>query len=409
MLDQLGDNEAESLLQASEAEQRSIESTNPLTKADYERAAHRWRKLARSFQFQGALERFIAFNRSRRNTPALVPDALLPERIERPQSVTEREDFLDRLARIAAATKLFSWNAALIGFASVAAATVVRILVGWSYARPGYVIFIPAILATGLLAGAPAALAVGITSILIVLWAFIPPYFEFRWLSPIDQVTLISILLSFIITICFAHYCRVVLLRLRQRERANNFLLKELEHRSNNTFAVVEAIVQRTLAHDPKSRDSVIGRLRSVRLANELLLGKSEPVTIKTLLTQEFAVYGDDRLVTSGPEFEIDPEDARHAILLFHELTTNAAKYGSLSQPNGRVLVNWEWNETSCALSWREVGGPAIARPCRTGFGTQLIRSSVQALSGTIDKKFGSNGLDCSMVLTFKPTHNSNK
>jgi two-component system, chemotaxis family, CheB/CheR fusion protein len=72
--------------------------------------------------------------------------------------------------------------------------------------------------------------------------------------------------------------------------------------------------------------------------------------------------------VTSGPEFEIDPEDARHAILLFHELATNAAKYGSLSHPRGRVFVNWEWNETACTLTWRGVGGPTIAPPTSMGF-----------------------------------------
>jgi two-component sensor histidine kinase len=75
-----------------------------------------------------------------------------------------------------------------------------------------------------------------------------------------------------------------------------------------------------------------------------------------------------DRLVTSGPEFEIDPEDARHAILLFHELATNAAKYGSLSHPRGRVFVNWEWNKTACTLTWRGVGGPTIAPPTSMGF-----------------------------------------
>jgi two-component sensor histidine kinase len=179
------------------------------------------------------------------------------------------------------------------------------------------------------------------------------------------------------------------LLRLRQRERANKLLTKELEHRSNNTFSIVEAIVQKTLAHDPQNRKSIIGRFRSVRHANDLLVGKkSEPVTIKALLMQEFAPFGEDRLVTSGPEFEVEPEDARHIILLFHELATNAAKYGSLSQSNGRVFVNWDWNGTASAIKWKEVGGPAIVAPTAMGFGTELIRACVQALSGTIDKKF---------------------
>ena len=149
--------------------------------------------------------------------------------------------------------------------------------------------------------------------------------------TPGEQHTVLFNAVPYLITVYFAYCCRVVLLRLRQRERANKLLTKELEHRSNNTFSIVEAIVQKTLANDPQNRKSIIGRFRSVRHANDLLVGKkSESVTIKALLKEEFAPYGEDQLVTSGPEFEVDPEDARHLILLFHELATNAAKYGSL-------------------------------------------------------------------------------
>jgi two-component sensor histidine kinase len=401
MLKRLREKESHCLLQASEAEQLAVVSPDPSAKADYERAADRWRKLVRSFEFQGVLDRFTALNKNRQSTPALVPD--VPLKPAELRSSIEPADFLDRLAQVAAGIKPYSWNAARIGFACLAAATLIRFIVGWSPPDLRFSIYLPAILATGLVAGVPAAVAVGIASILIVVWAFIPPYFEFKTFSPIEQLNIISNVVPYLLTICFAHYCRVVLLRLRQRERANKLLTKELEHRSNNTFSVVEAIVQRSLAHDPQSRKVIIGRFRSVRHANELLLGKNcEPITIKTLLKQEFAAYGEDRVVTSGPEFKIDPEDARHAILLFHELATNAAKYGSLSHPRGRVFVNWEWNETVCALTWREVGGPTIVAPTSMGFGTELIRACIQALSGTIDKKFAPTGLDCSLVLTFR-------
>jgi two-component system CheB/CheR fusion protein len=83
-------------------------------------------------------------------------------------------------------------------------------------------------------------------------------------------------------------------------------------------------------------------------------------------------------------------------------LTTNAAKYGALSEPKGQVFVNWAWNGTDCALTWKEAGAPATVVPSKMGFGTQLIRSCVQALSGTIDKKFAATGLDCSLVLSVK-------
>src|SRR5262245_54831095 len=396
MLNQISEKEAECLQRAAEAEQHAAAATNPATKADYERAALSWRKLARSYEFQGALGRFISFNRNRQKAASTV----LRKTTQPPSSaVVETEDYLDRLARVAASIKPYSWTAALIGVACLASATLIRFVAGWASSDLRFSMYLPAILAAGLLAGAPAAIAVGIASVLIVIWAFIPPYFEFKWFTAGEQLNIFFNVVPYLITVYFAYCCRVVLLRVRQRELANKLLTKELEHRSNNIFSVVETIVQKSLARDPRRTETIIGRFRSMRHANALLLGKkSGSVTIKTLLRQEFAPYGEGRLVTSGPEFEIEPEDARHLILLFHELVTNAAKYGSLSRPKGRVLVDWEWNGTAAALTWKEVGGPTIVTPTAMGFGTELIRACVQALSGTIDKKFGPAGVDCSLV-----------
>src|SRR5262249_61144478 len=94
--------------------------------------------------------------------------------------------------------------------------------------------------------------------------------------------------------------------------------------------------------------------------------------------------------------------DAGKLILLIRELEPHAAKYVSLSRPKGRVFVSWEWNGTASALRWKERGGPTITPPKAMGFGTQLIRTCVQALSGTIDKRFETAGLDCSLVLTLR-------
>lgn len=172
--------------------------------------------------------------------------------IQPPSSTAEEpEGFLDRLARIAASINPYSWSAALIGLACLASATLIRFVAGWASSDLRFSIYLPAILAAGLLAGAPAAIAVGITSILIVIWAFIPPYFEFKWFNPGEQLTVLFNAVPYLITVYFAYCCRVVLLRLRQRERANKLLTNELEHRSNNTFSIVEAIVQKTLANDP--------------------------------------------------------------------------------------------------------------------------------------------------------------
>ena len=101
-------------------------------------------------------------------------------------------------------------------------------------------------------------------------------------------------------------------------------------------------------------------------------------------------------------------ERRRHPILLallIHELTTNAAKYGALSSPSGRVRVAWNVAASRLALEWTEAGGPPAAEPARTGFGSTLLRSGVRQFQGTIERRFDPTGLYCafSFVIPREP------
>jgi two-component sensor histidine kinase len=161
--------------------------------------------------------------------------------------------------------------------------------------------------------------------------------------------------------------------------------------------------VQKTLAHDPESARTISGRLRSIQYANELVTGSTRCVTMKDLLLGEFAAYGEKRLQLLGPDFDIGPESARHLALLFHELATNAAKYGALSRPDGKVFVGWRWNGIKLKLTWKEQGGPTLTPLLnRQGFGSQLIDVSVKSLSGIIQPNFNPDGFTCSMHLRLR-------
>ncbi len=313
----------------------------------------------------------------------------------------EKIDFLDQLARISERIAPYSGAAFAIAIASLAVATALRFAGGWAESDLGFAMYLPAILAAGLLAGVPAATGATLASVLIVEWAFIPPYFQFKWgLAHGDQMAILWYVVSCLFTIYFAHCCRVVLKRLRRRELANKILAKELEHRGRNIFSVIEAILQKTLADDPERAPKILGRFRAIRYANELLTGgKDQPINIKTLLLQEFAPYGEDRLQTNGPEISIEPEAARHLILLFHELVTNAAKYGSLSNATGQVFVDWRRNGTGLTLTWKENGGPQIEPPSKHGFGSQLIDLCVKSLAGAMQANFSPSGFACSVTV----------
>ena len=313
----------------------------------------------------------------------------------------EKTDFFDQLARISDRVPSYSGVSVGIAVASLAIATALRVVGGWADSDLGFAIYLPAILATGLLTGVPAAIGAMLASVLIVEWTFMPPYFQFKWgLTHGDQIGILWYVVSCLFTIYFAYCCRIILKRLRRRELANQILAKELEHRGRNIFAIIEAMLQRTLADDPERVIKISGRLRSIRYANEMLTdGKDRPVNIKMLLSQEFSPYGEDRLTAHGPEINVEPETARHLVLLFHELVTNAAKYGSLSNAAGRVSVKWQRDGGSLELTWNESGGPKIEPPDKQGFGSQLIVLCVKSLSGTLHPNYSPDGFACSMTV----------
>lgn len=89
--------------------------------------------------------------------------------------------------------------------------------------------------------------------------------------------------------------------------------------------------------------------------------------------------------------------------MTLHELATNAAKYGALSQPGGHVLVRWTLAGVQAAaltIWWEERGGPEVAPPARLGYGSEVIRELVAyELGGTVDLVFARDGVRCSIEL----------
>ncbi len=310
----------------------------------------------------------------------------------------ETPDYLDRLASLSDRIKPLSAAALGVGVTWLGIATALQFAVGWSESDLRYAIFLPAILATSLLAGVPAAIGVMIASLVTVAWAFTPPYFAFKSMSSPELATVFWSLFSGLCVILFAQGCRTVLKRLRAHQLTNDILVTELAHRGRNIFAVVEVILQKTLSSDREQADALLGRLRAVRYANELLIGRRDlPINVMTLLLQEFAPYGEGQLKAQGPKIDVEPEAARHLVLLFHELVTNAAKHGALSSPTGLVTAEWKWKDQDLILNWKESGGPKVVPPLKEGFGSQLIAVCARALSGTVQSQFAPEGITCSI------------
>jgi two-component sensor histidine kinase len=259
--------------------------------------------------------------------------------------------------------------------------------------------YYPAVLAAGLLAGLPAGIIVTVSALLTGWWAFMPPQFTFFPLVWSQRLDLATYLFSSGCILFVTERYREALRELRKHEQERDLVTKELEHRSKNTYAVIDVIVQKTLEDDPDRANIISGRIRAVKFANELLdHTATHTVLLKTLLLHEFVPYGEAHFHAEGPDIELSADTARQLALVFHELVTNAAKYGALSRSGGRVLIAWNNEDGLVRLEWNEEGGPVVNPPKKHGFGSRIVTQSLKSVSGSIAPLFAPEGLRCSIT-----------
>jgi PAS domain S-box-containing protein len=195
----------------------------------------------------------------------------------------------------------------------------------------------------------------------------------------------------------------------KQAETHQNVLIAELDHRVKNLLARVGAIIvqtsQRRTTVDEFVR-ALRGRIQSMAAAHALLSkSRWSGVSLTHLVHHQLAPHATDANITiSGPEIMLTSAQTQALAMVIHELVTNAAKYGALSIPDGRVSVNWDraGADTSAVLTviWREFGGPPIKAQVRLGYGSNLIRDLIpHELGGAVDLTFPSDGACCKIEI----------
>jgi PAS domain S-box-containing protein len=206
--------------------------------------------------------------------------------------------------------------------------------------------------------------------------------------------------------------CMVMLTDITDRKRAEEHqqvLLAELSHRVKNTLASVQAIATQTLrgaASLEAFGTAFTGRLKALALAHGVLTqtGWSE-AELGELIRQSVAPYltsRTDSVRLSGPPTYLPPRQVVIVMLMIHELAVNAAKYGALSNDDGRVGIEWtiepHGEQRLLRLHWTESGGPTVRAPSRKGFGTTLIeRSIAHELDGRATLEYQPQGLACEL------------
>ena len=193
----------------------------------------------------------------------------------------------------------------------------------------------------------------------------------------------------------------------RRVEQHQELLLAELNHRVKNTLAIVLSIATQTLRHADSAeifRAGFEARIMALAEAHNLLTdGNWEGASLRAILERVLGPYraeGRQRyhLVTES-DVRLGPQTAVAMVMAYNELATNAAKFGALSSDSGSVNVAWSVDRGEkpprLRVTWEETGGPRVKEPCRSGFGSRLIRGLSHDASGKVDMKFLETGLVC--------------
>ncbi|QZH73744.1 MAG: CHASE domain-containing protein [Erythrobacter sp.] len=187
-----------------------------------------------------------------------------------------------------------------------------------------------------------------------------------------------------------------------------NSLTRELNHRVKNTLANVLSIIaltKRRADNVDTFAKSLDGRIRALSATHDLLTQSDWGSTpVGAVIQAELLPYahGSDRAVTmTGPEVDLAPNDALSLGLAIHELATNAAKYGALSTPGGRVEVEWQpVADNLVRVEWVERGGPPVKQERTRGFGTDLIERIVaHELRHPVELEFDPAGVRCALLI----------
>jgi two-component sensor histidine kinase len=197
---------------------------------------------------------------------------------------------------------------------------------------------------------------------------------------------------------------RAISKRLIQEEEYRKLVVDELQHRLKNKLSTIHAVLHQVLQDQPQIWASIDQRLRALSATDDLIarvdgLG----CDIKDLLLSELGAYGHVRFTLNGNPLFLPDKLAVSLALMFHELATNAGKYGAFSSPQGLLQVSWSVTEDRLNITWDETEGPPVGAIGKAGFGTKLLNSALRPFDGKTEIAFLKTGVHCTMQCRIPP------
>jgi two-component sensor histidine kinase len=189
------------------------------------------------------------------------------------------------------------------------------------------------------------------------------------------------------------------------------FIMRELSHRSKNLLSIVLSFARQTWNQSKDFKDfegKFAGRLHALARSHDILVRQDwRGADLAGLIDTHLAPFAGDephRVDAKGPDLFLRPDAVQTLGYAFHELATNAAKYGALSRPEGKVTLRWDVvtspDGERVRISWRETGGPTVSQPERKGLGSMLIGTMTErSLNANVTTQFDAAGFSWEIVI----------
>jgi PAS domain S-box-containing protein len=197
----------------------------------------------------------------------------------------------------------------------------------------------------------------------------------------------------------------------KENEAHLRLLLRELTHRSKNLLAVIQGMARQTARHAGSTEAFLKrfgARLQALAASHDLLVRESwHGASLTELIRSQLAGYfepGGEQVVLQGDDVALKPEAAQNLGLALHEMAVNAAKFGALSEGDGRVSIVWQRRSSgdgdALEIDWREQFGPKVKPRRKKGFGTMVVEGNLtRALDAEVKMAFDPDGLRCHIVI----------
>jgi two-component sensor histidine kinase len=191
---------------------------------------------------------------------------------------------------------------------------------------------------------------------------------------------------------------REIAKRLSEEEEYRKLLVDELQHRLKNKLSTVHAVLHQVLQDQPAIWATIDHRLRALVATDDLIARvDNRGCDIKDLLLSELGPYGHVRFTLNGEPLFLPAKLAVSLSLMFHELATNAGKYGAFSSTRGLLQVSWFASDDRLNIVWDETEGPPVGPLGEAGFGTKLLNSALRSFDGKAEIAYLKTGIHCTM------------